>query len=357
MLLSTSIPHMDRESYDYEVTYLLPQKNDLVHQFESAGIPVFCLGMKRSYDLRIIFSLYQLLKDRKIDLVHIHLPYAGIVGRIAARLAGVKAVVYTEHNVLELYNALTRLMDWLTYPLDNMTIAVSESVRESALRFRFSKPAKVMTILNGIDMERVNNTQQSEIAPIRESLGIPVGDYVIGNIAHIRPEKGQEYLIQAARKVINKCPNTTFVIVGREKSLEARQVLEAQAEALGIRDKIVFTGFREDVLRIMAACDLFVLSSLFEGLPVALLEAMAQGKPSVVTAVGGIPEVITDGHEGFLVQPKDSETLADRIITLLDDAELRCQMSARAVRQIEEKFSVKRMVGEVESVYARALSS
>jgi glycosyltransferase involved in cell wall biosynthesis len=170
------------------------------------------------------------------------------------------------------------------------------------------------------------------------------------------PGKGQQYLLQAAQIVIGCWPNTTFLIVGRAKPPEARQELEAQAADLGIKDKIIFTGFREDALRIIAACDLFVLSSLFEGLPVALLEAMAQGKPPVVTAVGGIPGVVTDGVEGFLVEPKDYHTLAQRIITLLQDADLRSQMSVRASRKIEEKFSLHRMVCDVESVYARTLS-
>jgi glycosyltransferase involved in cell wall biosynthesis len=214
-----------------------------------------------------------------------------------------------------------------------------------------------MTILNGIDTVRVNGTGQDQTSDIRESLGIPEGDYVVGNIAHIRPEKDQQYLLQAAQIVINTCPNTTFVIVGREKTPEAKQELQAQAVDLGIRDKVIFTGFREDALRIMGTCDLFVLSSLFEGLPVALLEAMAQGKPPVVTSVGGVPEVATDGVDGFLVEPKDYHTLAQRIITLLQDANLRNQMSARAARKMEEKFSLKSMIGAIENVYAQALKA
>lgn len=356
-LLSTAIPYWNRDCYDYEVAYMLPHKNDLVQDFQKAGIPVFCVNGQNPYDPRCLFRMVRLLKERQVDLIHIHLPYAGIFGRIAARLANVEAIVYTEHNVIDVYNPVTRLLDRLTFRLDNATITVSDSVRQSILRSRFLKPRNVMTVLNGIDMKQVNITDRKDLAEIRRSLGIPQGDFVVGNIAHIRPEKGQQYLLQAARLVIAACPSTTFLIVGREKTREAREELEAQAAELGISDKIIFTGFREDALRIMAACDLFVLSSLFEGLPVALLEAMAQGKPPVVTAVGGIPEVVTDGVDGFLVQPRDYQAQAQRIIALLQDQDLRSQMSANAVKKIEDKFSLQSMIGSIEKVYAQALSA
>ena len=356
-LLSTSIPFLDRESYDYEVAYLLPHKNDLVHEFEQAGIPVFCLGVGKPYDLRCILRLRKLLKQRQVDLIHIHLPYAGIIGRIAARLANVKATVYTEHNLTTGYNPITRLLDHLTYRFDYATITVSDSVRDSVLHTRMPKPSNLITVLNGVDIEQVNLTDQTEIAAIKGSLGIPDGDLVVGNIAHIRPGKGQQYLVQAAKMVIDRCPNTTFLIVGREKITGARQELEAQATGLGIREKIIFTGFRTDALKLMAACDLFVLSSLFEGLLVALLEAMAQGKPPVVTAVGGVPEVVTNGVDGFLVEPKDHEALAQRLITLLEDADLRREMAIKATKKIEERFSLRSMIGTVEGVYAQALNA
>jgi glycosyltransferase involved in cell wall biosynthesis len=225
------------------------------------------------------------------------------------------------------------------------------------LRSKLFKPNNVVTVLNGVDTRKVNLSYFKETSAVRESFGIPREDFVVGNIAHIRPLKGHRYLLQAAKIVIEDCPNTTFLIVGREKTREAREALEAQATQLGIREKIIFTGFREDAIRILAACDLFVLSSLYEGLPVALLEAMALGKPPVVTAVGGIPEVVTDGVDGFLVQPKDYEGLANRIIALIRDGELRGQISGRAAKKIEEKFSLRDMIGRVEDIYNQVLSA
>jgi glycosyltransferase involved in cell wall biosynthesis len=356
-LLSTSIPYLNRECYDYEVAYLLPHKNDLVHEFQEAGIPVFCINGQNPYDPRSLFRMVKLLKERRIDLIHIHLPYTGIFGRIAARLANVEAIVYTEHNVIDGYKPVTRLLDRLTYRFDKATITVSDSVRESVLRSKLFKPNNVVTVLNGVDTRKVNLSYFKETSAVRESFGIPREDFVVGNIAHIRPLKGHRYLLQAAKIVIEDCPNTTFLIVGREKTREAREALEAQATQLGIREKIIFTGFREDAIRILAACDLFVLSSLYEGLPVALLEAMALGKPPVVTAVGGIPEVVTDGVDGFLVQPRDYEGLANRIIALIRDGELRGQISGRAAKKIEEKFSLRDMIGRVEDIYNQVLSA
>jgi glycosyltransferase involved in cell wall biosynthesis len=355
-LLSTSIPYLNRECYDYEVAYILPHKNDLVHEFQEAGIPVFCVNGPNPYDPRSLFRMVKLLKDRQIDLIHIHLPYAGIFGRIAARLANVEAIVYTEHNIIDGYNPVTRLLDRLTYRFDKATITVSDSVRESVLRSKLFRPHNVVTVLNGVDTRKINLSYLKETSAVRESLGIPREDFVVGNIAHIRPLKGHQYLLQAARIVIEDCPNTTFVIVGREKTVAAREALEAQAIELGIRDKIIFTGFREDAVRILAACDLFVLSSLYEGLPVALLEAMALGKPPVVTAVGGIPEVVIDGVDGFLVEPRDYKSLANRILILLRDGELRDQISSKAAKKIEEQFSLHNMIGRIENIYSQVLS-
>ena len=356
-LLSTAIPYLNRDCYDYEVAYFLPHKNDLVHEFKEAGIPVFCINGQNPLDPRSFFRMVNLLKERQVDLVHIHLPYAGIFGRLAARLANVEAIVYTEHNIIDGYNPVTRMLDQLTYRFDSATITVSDSVRDSVMRSRFFRPNNAVTVLNGVDTRVINLNFKSETPAVRASLGIPPEDFVVGNIAHLRPLKGHQYLLQAAKIVIENCPNTTFVLVGREKTVEAREALEAQATQLGIREKIIFTGFRDDALNILAACDLFVLASLYEGLPVALLEAMALGKPPVVTAVGGIPEVITDGVDGFMVKPKDYEALANRIIALQRDEELRSQISGRAARTVEERFSMRSMIGRIENIYNQVLSA
>ncbi|MFQ5875666.1 MAG: glycosyltransferase, partial [Dehalococcoidia bacterium] len=309
-LLATALPHVDRNVFSYEVAYFLPWKNDLVPEFEQADIPVACLNLGKPYNPMGLFRLTRFLREREIDILHCHLPYSGVLGRVAGRLAGVKGIVYTEHNVLEMYHPITRFCNVLTSPLNDVTIAVSEEVQRSVLKRWAPARRTVATICNGVDL---NSLGPNGVRPemVKEALGIPGAHRVVGNVAHVRPEKGQEYFLQAAKLVLDKCPDVTFVIVGREKTNGELHRLRELATQLRIQDKVIFAGFREDVLHLMTTFDVFVLSSLHEGLPVALLEAMALGKPSVATRVGGVPEVIDDGVNGFLVQPRDPTGLAE----------------------------------------------
>jgi glycosyltransferase involved in cell wall biosynthesis len=175
-------------------------------------------------------------------------------------------------------------------------------------------------------------------------------------VAHIRPEKGHEYLLQAAKIVVDRYPEITFVIVGREKTSGEIKRLEGIAKELGIKQNVIFTGFRQDVAALVSIFDVFVLSSLAEGLPLALLEAMVRGKPPVATAVGGIPEVIEDGVNGLLVPPKDPQAIATKIIQLLEDQDLRVSISANAVRTVKERFGIQEMIKKVEAVYSDILA-
>ena len=357
-LLSTAIPYLDRRRFQYEVAYLLPNKNDLVPEFNRADIPVFCLDANRAHDPTVGFRLVKLLKERKVDILHIHLPYTAILGRLSAQLAGVLAVVYTEHNVLEMYRPLTRFFNRLTYPLDTVTITVSDEVQRSALRWKMLGPRKVRTIPGGVDLQEIESRLRDlNKHRVKASIDIPQDHLVVGNVAHIRPEKGHVHLIEAAAKVLEQYPKTTFVIVGREKVDGALQELKTKAAALGIQHRMVFTGFQKDVVAILSTFDVFVLSSLHEGLPIALLEAMAVGVPPVATAVGGIPEVIEDGENGFLVEPKNPTAMSQKIGVLLENPELRGIMSRKARSRVHEKFNIQRMVEGVEDVYALALGA
>jgi glycosyltransferase involved in cell wall biosynthesis len=348
-LLETAIPYFDREKFDYEVAYCLAIKNDAVPALEEAKIPVHCLNFRKDYDLRGMYNLLRLLRERKPQILHLHLPYTGILGRISGRLSGVNAIVYTEHNVMERYHPLTRWLNLATYPMNVKVIAVSNEVERSIVRHRLSRRTDHIVIRNGIRLNGEKPMDQPE--KTREALGIPAGHKVVGNIAHVRPEKGHEYLVRAAKLVLERRDDVTFVIVGREKIEGEIQRLEQLAMELHIRENIVFTGFREDVPELIRVFDVFVLSSLFEGLPLALLEAMVMGKPAVATSVGGVPEVIEDGINGFLVPARDPAALAGKILQLLDDNALRSDVSRKASSTVREHFNIASMVKKVEQVY------
>ncbi len=350
-LLALSLPYINRDRFDYEVGYFLPWKNALVPEFQRADIPVFCLNQSGAFDLRVVPRLVRLLRQRNVDLLHLHLPYSGILGRISGKLAKTSAIVYTEHSLLEHHHRLTRWANRLTYAWNDTTICVSEAVRRSVLAHTKSNGNGAMsTIHNGIDLTLLGDN--SDIFSVRQEFNIPSNHKLIVHVANFNPQKRHQDLLASARLVVNQYPNVTFLLVGHGR-LESQT--RRAARDMGIAANVIFSGFRSDATRIMAAADLFVLPSQFEGLPISLLEAMGVGKPVVASRVGGIPEVITDGVEGFLTDPLDPAQFADRILALLKDPDLQQRFSQNAVRRVQEHFSVQRMVERTEALYERVL--
>ena len=214
-LLSMSLPYLDRDTFDYQIAYLLKSNSELVPEFEQYGIPVSCLDFRKFYDLRIIFKLTRFLREQEIDILHIHLPYTGIIGRFAAILAGVKVIISSEHELVGRQHPITRLGSVLTYPLNHATIAVSHAVARSLMRYKTTRSKKVHVVHNGIELNDLENVH-ADPDMIKKSLGIDKHQLVVGNVAHIRPKhKGQRYLVEAARLVLNQYPEVVFVFVAQ----------------------------------------------------------------------------------------------------------------------------------------------
>jgi glycosyltransferase involved in cell wall biosynthesis len=268
-----------------------------------------------------------------------------VVGRIAGRLAAVP-VVYTEHNELERYHPLTRRLNLATWNWQDRVIAVSGDVAASIRRHTRSN-VRVDVVLNGVDTTRFAR-DQVDCASVRLALGIPPGAPVIGTVAVFRAQKGLEDWLEGARKLQQRHPDLHFLLVGDGP---LRSKIIALANSLGLGDAIHFPGLQEDVRPYLAAIDVYLMSSVFEGLPVALLEAMSMECAVVSTAVGGIPEVIRTGENGVLVEAKCPDLLAAAASELLSaPAELR-RYGAAARATIRAGFSVERMVAEVEAKY------
>ncbi|GAI95781.1 unnamed protein product, partial [marine sediment metagenome] len=261
----------------------------------------------------------------------------------------------TEHNIVERYHTLTMLGNVLTYPLNHATIAISDGVSRSIEKWKTARRKTLCTIYDGVDFNAVDATEVNPIA-VKDELGIDTHHLVVGNVAHIQPQKGHQYLVQAAKLVLEQQPDVTFVIVGGEKAKGGIRELEELAQRLGIRDRVIFTGFRHDALHVMAGFDIFVLPSLWEGFGIVLLEAMALGKPVIGTSVGGIPEVVDDKVDGFLVEPYNPAQLAARIVELLRDEALRNSMGQKGMHKVRGKFSIQEMVKRVEQVYLSTIS-
>jgi len=356
-LLAMSVPYLNREEFSYEIAYLLPWKNALTGYFTENGIPVTCLNQRNPIDLRIIPRLVKLLKERQPDLLEIHLPYTGFFGRISARLAKIRPVLYVEHSLavqmgLRRFHFLTFLSNSFTYPLNDYVVAVSEDTRKDIRKYCLGK-SPVQVVYNGIDLQKIaliNGNQKDA----KRYLGIPEGHKVVGHVANLLPKKRQDILLKAARIVLDVSPDVTFVIVGRGV---LEQKLKDLALRLGIQDNVIFTGFVEDIYKVMQAFDIFAMSSDYEGFGISLVEGMALGKPAVVTSVGGMPEVVEENVSGLLARPRSPEALADRLLTLLRDDDLRKNMGQAAQLRVRQKFDIRDRVTAMENIYRKLIGN
>ena len=349
-LLVNALPYLDTSRFHYQVAYVLPWKDALAGPFEAAGIGVTCLSCNHRAGLPgWAVELGQLIRRERIDLVHAHSPLPAVVARLALASPGSRRrLVYTEHNEWPRYRWQTRWANMATYPLNDHVFAVSDGVRSTIRypqRLRRLPMPPLETLHHGLDHATIRVGRAA--GDVRSSLGIPAGVPVVGTVANFKPHKGYELLVEAAAKVRREEPGTHFVLVGQGPALEDTR---RRAADLGLDGSVVLTGFREDALDLCSALDVFTLASLNEGLSISLLEAMALGKPSAVTRVGGIPEVVRDGVEGFLVPPGDPAALADRIVALLRDDGLRARMG-EAARQRARTFDIRLAVRRMEAVY------
>jgi glycosyltransferase involved in cell wall biosynthesis len=258
-------------------------------------------------------------------------------------------VVYTEHNVLERYHPLTRRANLLTWRHQEAAIAVSADVAES-LRRGAPRGVPVKTILNGVDIDRFD-PRRVQGATLRESLGISPSAPVVGTVAVFRTQKRLDEWLRVAKALVNDHPGTHFILVGDGP---LRHELEALADSLDL-DTVHWVGLQEDVRPYLAAMDVYMMSSRFEGLPVALLEAMAMGCAVVSTSVGGIPEVLRHRVNGLLVDGDHPERLAAEAAALIDSPEQRAALGADARRTVEEGYSVARMARQLEQTYVEAV--
>jgi glycosyltransferase involved in cell wall biosynthesis len=338
----------DWSRFAYSVAYLLPWKNAFVRELEDAGVPVTCLDEGK--DFRWMGDLRRLVVEGGIDLVHAHSPLPAIGARLSLRSS--VPIVYTEHNDWERYNRSTYWGNLLTYRRNRHVFAVSEHVRSSVQYpsgLRFLRMPIVETLYHGPDPVTVS-AATSDGDP-RLEFRIPPGAPVVGTVANLKRHKGHEYLLSAAVEIRRILPDTRFILVGTGP---LEHDLKRLAERLGIGDAIIFTGFREDAVRIASCFDVFVLASIQEGLSIALIEAMLLGKPAVVTRVGGLPEVVEDGRQGFVVPASDPGALASRIVTLLRDRRLLDAFGTEARRRAGE-FQIVNAVKRIETVYEELL--
>ncbi len=315
-------------------------------------VPQLVRDIRPFVDLWALIKLYVLIRRGRFHIVHTHSSKAGILGRLAARMAGVPVVVHTPHGHVfygyygPVLSRLFVVLEKLLAPLTDRIVTLTERGKREHVEFGVAGPEKFVVVHSGVELGPFLGVR-ADPEEIKRNLGIAPGDRVVGSLGRLVPIKGHRYLIEAAGLVLRKRPNVTFLLVGDGP---LRRELEVLTEGLGIGHKVVFAGHREDEPEVLSAMDIFVLPSLNEGMGRVLVEAMAEGKPVVATDVGGVADVVEDRRTGILVPPRDPEALAEAILELLDDPE-KARRFGEAGRERASLFSVERMVEEIEELY------
>lgn len=348
-LMVDAVPHLDLDRFRIEVAYLLPWKNALVPALEGHDIRVHCLDAGREFDLRWLRRLRRLVRSGDFDLIHTHMPYPAIGARLALSHP---PLVHTEHNLWKRYRQPTRCANAVTFGRNRRVIAVSESVASSIHPLRWLGAPSVEVIVHGIDVTAVCQGSEAR-AHARATLGLAPGEHVIGTVGNFTAKKDHATLLSAFRLIRAEYPDARLVLVG-SGPLESE--LRAAADRLGIAERVSFVGSRTDVPHLLPAFDVFALSSRYEGLPIALLEALASGIPCVATTAGGIPEVVKDGREGFLVEPGDATGLARQLGRLLGDAALRHNLGQAAAAR-GSQFGIGPAMQRIQDLYDEVCDS
>ncbi len=306
-------------------------------------------------DLRALVEVTSIVRAYRPHIVHTHMAKAGFMGRVAARLAGTNVVVHTYHgSVFHSYfgRTETQLFVWIERSLARLSsrlIAISARQRGELIGLGIAPPDKVIEIPLGLDLGALANAPEQATARVR--LGIPVDAAVVALVARLVPVKDVPSFLRALSKLRPHQPGLRALIVGDGSE---RRRLESLASELGVADICSFVGWQPDVATVYAAADVIVLSSLNEGSPVSLIEAMSVGRSIVATAVGGVPDVVRDQETGLLVPPRDPEALAEAMRMLLGDAALRERLG-EAGRAASRRFSADRLVSDVERLYETLL--
>ena len=315
------------------------------------GLQTIIFNCRERLDLRVIKALRGFVRFNKIHIIHSHGYKANIYAFFAALFLHVKRVT-TCHNWIssnpKMY--LYEILDKLFLKTFDRVVVVSEAIKSEVLHCGISEN-KIAVITNGINLDRFGN--KNRIRETRKNFGITEDEKIIGLVSRLTAEKGHVYLLKAAKDIVSEFPRVRFLIIGDGP---LRRELEDMVSALQLRNKVIFAGLQKDIPDILAAVDIFVLPSLTEGLPMAMLEAMAAGRPLIASRVGAIPKIIENGVNGLLVEPGNSDDLRKAIIELLRDPKRADMFSKAGLELIANKFSSKRMAEDYKQVYRQVIN-
>ena len=327
-------------------TMLVAHSGGELRQRAAEGLDLVPLAPKTEMDLTAAWRLSRLIKQLKPDIVHAHDPHAVAMAALglsmSTQLAKPPLVAARRVDFHLRGNSLSR---WKYRQVDCF-ICASEAIRQMLIGDGVPE-ARAVTVHEGIDIERVDRATPADL---HGEFWLPHQAPIVGNVAALVAHKGQRHLIEAAKAVLPHVPDARFIIAGEG---ELRPALERQIKEEHLEKHVLLAGFRPDVLSLHRAFDIFVMSSITEGLGTSLLDAMAAGKPIVATRAGGIPEVVADGETGILVAPRDHQAMAEAIVRLLKDEGLRRRMGDAGRARAQSLFSAERMVQNTLHLYQR----
>ena len=332
------------KGYDVQVAYLLPNKDAMVKEIEEAGIGVHCLGGRSRLGVEGLFLLWRLLHEFRPDVVHAHLPVPALLARILKLRFGFKLVT-TEHNLFPRYHWAVRCVHRITRRLDDVVISCSGEVSKAL-------PWSSIVVENGLSTMALPVGQIP--SALRRSASVPASAVVFICIANLLMKKNHALLVSAFAQAVRLAPdvmaNARLVLVGQDGT--ERRSLERRVKDLSLDGLVHFFGPHPRAADLLREADVFCLSSSFEGLPIALLEAMCNGLPAVVTAVGGMPAAVVDGVSGYVVQKGDEGSFARALVLLAADSNLRTRMGVAARERVRERYSLEAMVESIAGLYA-----
>lgn len=344
-LFSWMIPRFDTSRYRVSLVSL--RRRDLSEEtLDALGIDIAYLE-KGKFDPSTLGALLRIIDDKRVDVLHLHGYGATTFGRMAAAWRRIP-VVFHEHANLTSTPWFQKVADRLLEPFTDVALAVSESTARFVIDARLVRPERVRVVYLGAPLDEFSRPRpESERAVIRAGWGMTGDEFVLGSITRLHDSKGNEYLLQAARLVLNERPNARFIVFGEGP---LRPELEALASQLGIADRFVFAGFVKDVPAVLWAFDASVFPSLWEGTPLTVFEAMAASRPIVATDADGLAEVLRDESNALVVARRDAAALARAIIRLIDHPEDRRRLAAGA-RRTADAYDIDVFVRKMERLY------
>lgn len=347
MLLPETLKLHNQDRFEFHYIYFLPWKDQMVSALDAAGGKVTCLPAKNNLQLiRQHRKIIRYCKEHNIQLIHAHLPWAGFVSRAVHKLTGIP-VLYTEHNMQERYHILTKYINKFTFNSQTLGIGVSQDVTDSIVK-NIKPNIPVQTLLNGVNTDSFQRNTQDDT--IRTELGIPQSAVVVGVVAVFRFQKRLDLWLEILKKAGEQNPNIYGIIVGAGI---LQPQIEQKHRELGLEGKVFFAGLQTEVRPYYNAMDIFMMCSSFEGLPIALLEAMSMNTAILTTDAGGIKEVIRPHTDGIIVPVEEWESLVNQLTRLSHTPEEIQKLQTAARNRVVGDFSLQSMVQQLEVEYQK----